>query len=195
MSSSGKVTTVTSADIVDGTIQSADIGDGAVGTSELGPGVVTNEKIADLTIDGAAKLADGSVSTVKLAVTAATQVSSVVGATSSPSTSSGTLALIPEMTRTLTTSGGPVLVFFSGVFEGSASGQFIQVEMFIDTADYGFGSGWTVSASGHRSAVSLLFPITPSSGSHTFEVKWASFGGTAIAYSAWRSLSVLELKR
>lgn len=127
----------------------------------------------------------------------------VPGTTSAPTQTSGTYAVIPEMTLTVTTHGGNVLVAFDGSFD-LQSGDDWLVSIFVDGAQNSasereakfFGG----SLLGLTPAEVQAVPIGCSAlvtglaaGSHTFDARWRRLAGTARALSTQRQLSVVEV--
>lgn len=123
---------------------------------------------------------------------------SAAGSTANPTRNVNTFALIPEMTTTITTSGGDVI--FSGYVTLSVqNADNAEVTAVVD------GSEFSTSARSRNSLTGLLggtnvqtanvdILITGlAAGSHTFELHYRAVAGTARADSTYRRLYVLEV--
>ena len=127
--------------------------------------------------------------------------SSVNGSTVDPTTSSATFVQIPEMTTTVTTVGGQLLVMFDCSFRVIGLDS-LMYALFIDG----------VEITGSRRQAACVFTlslgllnidnqqpssahalVSPSAGSHTVDVRWARIGGVARANDVQRKLTVVEL--
>lgn len=126
---------------------------------------------------------------------------STVASTSGPSTSSGTPAVIPQMTLTLTTVGGVVLVAFTGTFTllTADAGTIALYVDGVEVASSNRGIAYVSSAGALDPAASivanygfveLLDALAP--GSHTFDVRWAATGGSIRGVGIKRHLVVEE---
>lgn len=103
-------------------------------------------------------------------------VAQVVGTTSSPTTTSSTYAVIPEMTQTITTKGNKVLIVFSGSFDFStyvAGLNALILAVFRDgtqlSVDLQNNLG---NASFDAALTAITWVDSPAAGSHTFDVRW-----------------------
>jgi hypothetical protein len=137
----------------------------------------------------------------RLQVTAAAR-GTVVGSTSAPTTSSGTPAVIPEMTVTKTTLGGVVLVLFSGSFT-LLTGDAGTIALYLDAVLIP-GTERSVSYTSSAGALDPAASISASygvsallegvaAGSRIFDVRWSASAGSLRAITTRRSLSVAEL--
>ena len=157
-----------------GTIQTADIADSQVTT---------------------AKIADLNVTTGKLAANSVTQSGYVEGSTSGPTTTSSSYADLAEMSVTLTTTGGDLLVDFDAGAYASTGGLTATFAISLDGAsevhirDYNLGSSAVTPLSLHHRFTSV------SAASHTVKIRWKTSGGTITAFGTQRSLRVVELKK
>lgn len=131
------------------------------------------------------------------------QYATANGTTSSPTTTSGTPAVIPQMTVTLTTQGRHVFVSFSGSFNLQHNDSFdlqvyqdgVAVAGTLRRVNFIASTGALVSTGsipGFPVALVTLIPLV-SAGSHTFDVRWSVAGGTARARLAERRLTVHEV--
>ncbi len=128
---------------------------------------------------------------------------SAVGTTSAPTTTSASYVVIPQMTVTITTSGGNVLILFNGAFNVQSNDDFtigihedsVLVAGTEQRSAFFGGSllGLTPAAitSGNVSAIGMV--IAPSAGSHTYDVRWKVAAGTARAITTQRQIIVTEL--
>ena len=125
------------------------------------------------------------------------------GSTSSPTTSSGTYVVIPEMTKTLTTVGNNVIITFSGTFFGTGAASQVQgigvlVALFKDGAqispDYDVVFSTDASGIGTHPLIALTFLDSPSVASHTYDIRWKlAFGTTVGSKTTCRVLQIVEL--
>lgn len=119
---------------------------------------------------------------------------SATGSTGGPTKNDSTPSVIPEMTVSITTSGGRVICDFNGAFSfGLGFSGFAAI--FLDGTEV-TGSRRPLSNSltllGLSGAFSLPIPLrawgTPAAGAHTITVQWAATAGTITAVSTQRSL-------
>lgn len=138
-----------------------------------------------------------NIGTTQLAANAVTQVGSAVGSTSSPTRTAATYADVPEMSVTLTTVGGDLLVWFettATINTSSVSGTFaLDLDGGGEFAPRSFQQDNAVT----YAAVLIMYRLTGvAAGSHTVKARFISNGVAVVtAYSTQRSLTVLELKR
>jgi hypothetical protein len=130
----------------------------------------------------------------------------VKGTTSAPTRNATTYAVLAEMTRTITTGGGDVMLFFGGNFQ-LLSG---------DAFDLAFHRGGTVLTEDEAPIMSPAFfggsllglnpgrlddlPVSMfgyvtglAAGSYTFDLRWKATAGTARAVGAKRWFAAIEL--
>lgn len=137
----------------------------------------------------------GAVATGDIAANAVTQSGSATngGADSTTSTSFVDMA---SMSVTLTTAGGPVLVWAVGAATHSLAGTNFQVGFQVDAAATVAGpsqhSAATVGEAKDWSNIEIFTGL--SAASHTFKTRWLTSGGTITAYGV-RKMIVVELKR
>lgn len=109
---------------------------------------------------------------------------SSVGTTFDPTRSSSTPAVIPEMTVTITTSGGPVWCSLSTSIRSAL-------------ADVGFVSLYALSLLGLIGTIDTALTIPAISyvaaGTHTFDGRWFATSGSIRATGTWRRLDCREL--
>ncbi len=130
--------------------------------------------------------------------------SSTTGVTSAPTQASGTPAVIPEMTLTLTTQGGSLDVDFSCAFD-VRSGDAGTVQLYLDGVALS-GTIRTISYTGSSGVLGLVpgsiggLPVAVSwridnlaAGSHTVDARWARTSGTLRAVTTQRSISAVEI--
>ncbi len=177
---------ITSADIVQQTITG--------GTSGAASDIGTN------TIAGSAGALNNilaqSISTADLALNSITQRTSAVGSSSSPTTTSGTYVDMTDMSVTLTTTGGDLLVWFAGTIQNSTSGQGVKAALSLDGAAEVNGATFVTAAANQQASLALVHRFAaPSSASHTVKVRWFVSGGTGTAVGTDRSVVMQEVKR
>lgn len=128
---------------------------------------------------------------------------SAVGTTSAPTQGSGTPAVIPEMTLTLTTAGGSLDVNFSMSLDvhsnDSGTIQFyldtVAIAGTIRTIDYTSSQGAldpAGSIGGYTFALSWRCDSL-AAGSHTIDARWARTGGTLRAITTQRMIKAVEI--
>lgn len=165
--------------------------------TKLGTGSSTAAADQVLRGTGAGVTSFGQVATAMLAANAVSQVSIAVGSTSDPTTTStGAFVLIPQMTITMTTTGGPLLAWFNGRFKHGTASNLIGTAPYLDSALQADGER-THNFAGvdYQTDLGWCYVWTPSAGSHTVEARWYTSGGTATALSTCRTLILAELKR
>jgi hypothetical protein len=145
--------------------------------------------------DGAitsAKIADGTITTIDLAASAITQ-SDIVTPSDGQSTTTGTLAAIPNTSVSLNTTGGTVLVWAVAPFKNNTNvdGNFLGIGM-----DGSFNLVGQVNSNNTTVSASGFWRFVPGAGSHTFQMAFATGGGTlSVVAGVQRILLVVELKR
>src|SRR5690348_12077076 len=125
---------------------------------------------------------------------AVTQLKSAVGVTSGPTTTSTTPAQMPDLTLSITTTGGDLLVLYWAAVDNSVSNGNVFLGPSLDGAAQPsgaivFGQGTnlnTPSGSWHYTGVAA--------GIHTVAIQWNVDGGTGTANTTRRALHVIELK-
>jgi hypothetical protein len=124
-------------------------------------------------------------------------VAQATPSTSGPTTASGTYAVIPEMTITVTTKGNDILLLFSIVLASSVPGYQYAMAFFRDGAMIGpeFDGGNTMTAGNFLQipfAQSFL-DNTAAAGSHTYDVRWKATSGTVVSVALQRTFQLVEL--
>lgn len=129
--------------------------------------------------------------------------STALGSTADPTYGSLATAVIPEMTVSLTTRGGPVLCWYSGVHEIRDGDNFLYA-LYVD-GSVATGTARQLrytSATASGSTAGLLPAATASThailtgldaGAHTIEARWSRLAGTARAVGTSRRLDCVEL--
>lgn len=121
------------------------------------------------------------------------QVSMSVGSTSAPTTASTSYATIPDMSVTLTTTGGDLVAWFSGTFSNSSSGSTTFVALALDGGSEASEKLHTTPNANFSSEIGTLYVFTGvSSGSHTVTARWKTDIGNATAGGTRRQLVVME---
>jgi hypothetical protein len=122
------------------------------------------------------------------------QSTSVVGSASAPTTTSATYVDLTDMSVTLTTRGGDLVVLFCGAFAHSGVGNSITVGLSLDAAaevaDMPINE--MVANLGFNTATTFRFPA-PAAGSHTIKARWKTNGATATALATARYMIVTEV--
>jgi hypothetical protein len=125
-------------------------------------------------------------------------LTTVSGSTLAPTTNSNTPSVIPEMTTSVTSRGGKVLLIFSGnISNDNVSGQKQGFFDFVrDSTAVSVGTLiQTFSDANLATLVNFSHIDAPAAGSHTYSVRWSTNGGgqTLTATSNLREFQVLEL--
>ena len=144
-----------------------------------------------------AKILDGTIATADLAAHAISQVAQANGASSSPTTTSGSQVDMPDMSVTMTVTGGDVFVFFNGNFAHTTPSAICYISTRMDSGpdQYSVLTTMPYTANAVTQMGYLVYMGAPAAGSHTFRMRWSSNAGTLTAYATLRYMTVLELKR
>lgn len=130
--------------------------------------------------------------------------STATGTTSSPTTTSASFVVIPQMTLTITTQGGDVFVDFDCTFNLQDDDSF-NIQIFVDGValegtlrhlEFHGASGLLGLGPGSIDgiAISLYARVQNlSAASHTFDVRWQRSAGTARARLTERQIQVIEV--
>lgn len=181
---------VTTAKITDGTIATADLADDAVTSDRIAAGAVTTSDIADEAVTGD-KIPSGTIS----------QAEDDHGEGTVDTTTSSLLDTIDDTEITLTTTGGTVIVMFSGVFSNDcANGPSSHSRAWL-VVDGDYFAYTQTARSGHSATANDAFTLAFNTvitdlavGEHTFQVGWNTDNGTtATVYN--HTLDVVELKK
>lgn len=142
-------------------------------------------------------IANGAVGTAQLAAGAVTQLAHATGVASGPTTTSSTPVNLPDMSVTLTTTGGDLLCWLVASLSNSAgNGALVSTALSLDgaagvdsetTSSPGVGYATCMVSIAHFSGVSAA--------SHTITGQWSTNGGTANAFATARYLLVVEVKK
>ena len=175
----------------------AAIAAGAVDASALASNAVTTIKIADGAVTSA-KIADGTIVSDDLVAHAIT-ASGIVFDGTAQSTTSTVVVPMPNMSVPMTTlmPNSDVLVFFTGTFSHGTAGA---VQTFYLQQD---SLGYTQLVRVSTPVANYVTPIcmvgrfaVATAAAHTFNVGWATTGGTLVADTlALRYLVVMEFRR
>lgn len=137
---------------------------------------------------------DGSIATAALVANAVTQIQSVTDDTFR-STTSGTYEDLTGMTVTITTVGGPVLIFFRTVLDGAGTNMAYKLRILEDDVELCNIEGALDGAWNDVAQAILFWTKTPSAAEHTYHIEWQTSAGTLYAQKGDRILMVIELKR
>lgn len=126
-------------------------------------------------------------------------ISNAVGTTPSPSTTSTSYVVIPEMTLTLTTKGNKVIIIFTGNVNTTAT--ICALAIFKDGVQ--LSADFEVSTAGLSGTGGVLVwqhvviadIDTPTAASHTYDIRWKTeaAGNTIQSLHVGRTLQVVEL--
>ena len=112
---------------------------------------------------------------------------------------SGSCCTVADMTITVSTSGGNVMVGFTATVQHTQDKKYGDYALFVDGTEE-FRVRQTISPVEELDPVSINYLVTGlSSGSHTFEIRWRSESGSntvqqnAASWGTGRTLSVVEL--
>jgi hypothetical protein len=130
-----------------------------------------------------------------MAANAATQSGRATPTTSGPTTVSTSYADVPEMTVTLVTEGGSVIVVAQISFNHSAGSVAVNFALSQDGAAEVFDVNLTTVAAGFAQQAVVVGHFTPAAGSHTWKMRWKTGSGTLAGLVLQRSMFALEGKR
>ena len=121
--------------------------------------------------------------------------SSAGASTPSPTTNSTTYVDMPDMSATVTTKGGELIVFFTGSFYNDTLGANNYMAVSLDgAAEIGEQNvDQAVAGVTFSQAVIARF-IGVAAGEHTVKVRWKVSGGIVTNYGLRRNLIVMEVK-
>lgn len=121
---------------------------------------------------------------------AGVRVSAFTGSTTITTASSTFAAMTGLTTGTRAWSGRPVLVAWSAELFHSVSGGFVSTLCALDGTVRGVPAGINAPAASTTANVAAFALLTPSAGSHTLDIRWAT--NTATASAANRTMIVVE---
>jgi hypothetical protein len=200
--SSGKGLILPAAAIPDGSITAAKIANGTITSAKIADGTITGTDIANKTIGaaqladgqiGAQQLADGQITNPKLDGNAVSQIQMVQGFTGNPSTTSGTMVIIPDMAVAINLArAAKLLLVFCGSFvctvAGSASFQLSIPGQTVSKVLVYSGVGGAIFP------VAINHLVTLAAGSYSGQALWSATGGATLQrYGAESQIGVLEL--
>lgn len=117
-----------------------------------------------------------------------------VGTTSGPTTTSATFATLAEMSVTVTTTGGNLLINFAGNFNVLRNDD-ARLQVFVDGT--ALGPEYTLTNANNDIGIFMAaineLKTGLAAGSHTVTLQWRRVGGTARAYLVNRTLIVSEV--
>lgn len=150
----------------------------------IAAGKVTDERIYSLW------------ATRDIAANAITQTGAATGSTSGPTTASASYADLANMSVTLTTVGGDLLVDFDGTFSHSTAVNSVFIAFSLDAAAEVHERYITSPGVNYGLTFHLRHRFTGvSAASHTVKVRWKTDGGTATAVTTLRDMIVTEQKK
>lgn len=141
-----------------------------------------------------ADITDGTIATADMAANAVTQSGIASGVSTSASTTSTSLVDMTDMSVTLTTGGGDLLVFFMGQASASAGSLNSQFGLRLDSGADSFVFLYNLTTVVGGVATMGRFTGV-AAGSHTVKARYCINSGTVSMWQAHRTLIVVELKR
>lgn len=121
-------------------------------------------------------------------------VAGPLATTSSPTTTSATFAVIPEMTSTITTKGNKITTIFTGTIANNTAATSGFIAVFADGVQISPSISFMSAIIGAESVISIVWLDSPSAASHTYDVRWKSNGTARLtAIGTSRTLQVVEL--
>jgi len=127
---------------------------------------------------------------------AITQVGYAAGATAGPTTTSTSNADMPDMSVTLTTAGGDLLVFFYAMWSINAANVQARFYFQLDGgAEQLIGLPHEVSADYQLPIFGVTRYTGLSAASHTVKVRWSTVSNTLTARDTSRALLVVEVRK
>jgi hypothetical protein len=115
-----------------------------------------------------------------------------VGITSAPTTTSTTVVLMPDMSCTVKTSGGPLKISYSVSLYVSAVNVAPNLWIVLDGLTVSTGKVFQGYGSSTYGTVSDTIIVPVSAGTHKVDIYWSTSSGTATAASTTRNLTVEE---
>lgn len=187
-------------------ITSAMIVDGTIATSDMTLNTISGDRLLDASIPSSklitgAPISPGSVGTAEIAANATFQTGIAVATTSGPSTGSAAYVDVPEMAVTLSTVGGELLVWFTGVFYNSNATGATYCAISLDGAAEVAERYIAPSGANEQAPLVIAHRFAGVSGtvgapvSHTVKVRWKTASPTSTTAGVFRSLIVMEAKR
>lgn len=114
--------------------------------------------------------------------------------TAGPTTTSGTLVDLAQMSLSFTTAGGYLIIGFSGTFASSSAGATVAADLVINGSPIQRREG--VSATANATfCLSHAFLTSVGAASIGIKIQWLTTAGTATANGVERMLYALELRR
>lgn len=136
------------------------------------------------------------VATADIAANAVTQRGIARGTTSNPTTASTTYVDLTEMSVTLTTTGGDLLVFWGANIHHNTIGALVTFGVSLDGAAEVDEHLFAIPAAAVvYGQTDISYFAAPAAGSHTVKVRWKVSAGTGTAYLTLRRLLVIEVKK
>lgn len=179
-----------------GLIQTADIGLLQITAALMAADTITAAQIAANAVD-TAEINALAVTTAKIAANAVTQTGSASGSSGQITTTSTTAVDMTDMTVTFTTTGGPLLCWFSGsTYNNTVSGS-NNFSLRLDSGADSFGIAVNFPAASILTSIAMIAIFTGvSAASHTVKARWSTAASqTATMFSNQRYLIVQELKK
>jgi hypothetical protein len=171
---------------------------GAIHANRMQPGTFdvtqVNAAFGNQSINGS-HLVDGTVDYTDLAQNSAVNFNTAYPSSSGPSTTSTTPVQMPEMSLVLTTLGRPVVVMFNGTFYNTTPGNLVSVHAFVNGVDAGMGRWLSSPGASYYATLTFFYVFAPGAGTHTLQMYWSTSGGTLVAYSSWRMMIAMEMRR
>lgn len=168
---------------------------GQILTADIAAGQITNPLISDSQITSA-KIVDGTITTLDMAANAITGTSAAYGTTNGPTTTSTTPVDLSEMSISInTTAGSVLLVLFNGMFANNTLANQVATDLVLDGTQQKRRTGSAAAANALFSLSHVHVLTGLSAASHTVKIQWFVSGGTGTASGVERSLVVVELKK
>lgn len=154
------------------------------------------------THDGVGKglaIADGTITTAKIAIGAVSGLYTAVGLTANPQTSSSSLVDMPDMAAVITTlAGSGLLIWGAASMNSNNIGGALNLAIAYDGSVLGNSqsqvSAPAVGYSGALAVMALIIGVT--AGNHDIRLRWGTGASNTItAISVLRTLMIMEVKR
>lgn len=125
-----------------------------------------------------------------------TQTAFVSGSTVNPTTTSTSVVDLPDMTLTMTTTGGDVLVFLVCVVSNATLGAVTSIDVNMDVSGEVSAVQCTSKVANAQDCLATIARYSaPSAASHNWKGRWNVGSGTGTAVSVQRYMLAVELKR
>jgi hypothetical protein len=130
---------------------------------------------------------------------AVTQLVSGTPIASSPAYASSSFGIVEGMQTIVTPlapTSGQFVIFYYGTHYGSVVGTTFILTVYIDGVATSMGMQYVIKGVNEHFPALIIAPFSIPQGTHAVDIRQSiSGGGGMVAYSAWRTFTVIEFKR